>query len=186
MVGSWCNMEGSGMVGDRHGMDGGGVVEGGCMVGNCMVSNRVVNRGSMVSNRVVDGSSMVSNRVVSNGVVSNSVVRCSMVNNRMVRVRVSHNVRWDNVSVLVQDGFGQVGIEQGVCVETVEGDGRAAVDCVPELAPGVKIRKLKRCRRAFSPEQVLIEECPVGADEPGSLRSVPSVVANPVRLGNGD
>merc|ERR1719458_848448 len=61
---------------------------------------------------------------------------------------MSHDRRWDNVSVLVQDGFWQVGIEQGVGVEAVEGDGRAAVDCVPELTP----------------EQVLIEECSVVAD----------------------
>ena len=99
------------------------------MVGNCMVD-----RGGMVTNSVVDGSSMV----------SNSMVGCSMVNNCMVGVRMSHNRRWDNVSVLVQDGFGQVGIEQGVSVEAVEGDGRAAVDCVPELAPGVKVRKVER------------------------------------------
>merc|ERR1719291_1577566 len=89
-----------------------------------------------------------------------------MVGNCMVGVRMSHNRRWDNVSVLVQDGFGQVGIEEGVSVEAVEGDGRAAVNCVPELAP----------------EQVLIEECAVGADEARSLRSVPSVVANAIRL----
>merc|ERR1719222_684313 len=119
------------------------------MVGNCMVD-----RGSMMSNSVVDGGSMVSN---------------SMVSNRMVGVRVGHNRRWDNVSVLVQDGFGQVGVEQGVCVEAVQGDGSAAVDCVPELAP----------------EQVLVEECPVGADEASSLRSVPSVVAHPIRLTSG-
>merc|ERR1719382_1976954 len=130
MVSSWCNMEGSGVVGDCHRMDGGGVVEGGCMVGNCMVD------------------------------------RCSMVDNSVVGVRMSHNRRWDNVSVLVQDGFGQVGIEEGVSVEAVEGDGRAAVNCVPELAP----------------EQVLIKECAVGADEACSLRSVPSVVANAIRL----
>ena len=116
------------MVGDCHGMDGGGVVEGGCVVGNGMVD-----RGSMVSNSVVDGGSMM----------SNSMVGCSMVDNRMVGVRVSHNRRWDNVSVLVEDGFGQVGVEQGVCVEAVQGDGRAAVDCVPELAPGLKMRKLE-------------------------------------------
>ena len=138
MVDSWCNMEGSVVVRDRHRMDGGCVVEGGCMVGNCMV-----NRGSMVSNGVVDGGSMMSNGMVdgSNGMVSNSMVSngmvgCSMVDNRMVGVRVGHNRRWDNVSVLVEDGFGQVGVEQGVCVEAVQGDGRAAVDCVPELAPG--------------------------------------------------
>ena len=128
MVDSWCNVEGSGMVGDCHRMDGGGVVEGGCMVGNCMVD-----RGSMVSNSVVDGSSMV----------SNSMVGCSMVDNCVVGVRMSHNRRWDNVSVLVEDGFGQVGVEQGVCVEAVQGDGRAAVDRVPELAPGLKVRKLE-------------------------------------------
>ena len=150
MVDSWCNVEGSGMVGDCHGMDGGGVVEGGCMVGNCMVD-----RGSMVSNSVVDGSSvvsngmvdggngMVSNGMVSNSMVSNAMVGCSMVDNRMVGVRVGHNRRWDNISVLVEDGFGQVGVEQGVCVEAVQGDGRAAVDCVPELAPGLKMRKLE-------------------------------------------
>merc|ERR550539_738531 len=125
------------------GVDGGGVVEGGCVVGNCMVD-----RGSMMSNSVVDW---------------------SMVDNSMVGGRVSHDRRWDNVSVLVEDGFGQVGVEQGVCVEAVQGDGRAAVDCVPELAP----------------EQVLVEECPVGADEASSLRSVPSVVAHPIRLTSG-
>merc|ERR550517_2348406 len=92
-----------------------------------------------------------------------------MVNNCMVGVRMSHNRRWDNVSVLVQDGFGQVGIEQGVSVEAVEGDGRTAVDRVPELTP----------------EQVLIEECSVGADEAGSLRSVPPVVADAIRLTSG-
>merc|ERR1719291_716064 len=151
MVSSWCNMEGCGVVWDCHRMDGGGVVEGGCMVGN-----RMMDRGSMVSNSVVDGSSMV----------SNSMVGCSMVDNCVVGVRMSHDRRWDNVSVLVEDGFGQVGIEQGVSVEAVEGDGRAAVNCVPELAP----------------EQVLIEECAVGADEARSLRSVPSVVANAIRL----
>ena len=123
MVDCWCNMEGSVVVRDRHRMDGGGVVEGGCMVGNCMV-----NRGSMVSNCMVDGS---------NGMVGNSMVRCRMVDNCMVGVRVSNHRRWDDVPVLVQDGFGQVWVEQGVCVETVEGDGSAAVDCVPELAPGV-------------------------------------------------
>merc|ERR550519_3251922 len=114
----------------------------------------MVDRGSVVSNSVVDGSSMV----------SNSMVGCSMVDNCVVGVRMSHNRRWDNVSVLVQDGFGQVGIEQGVSVEAVEGDGRAAVNCVPELAP----------------EQVLIKECAVGADKACSLRSVPSVVANSI------
>ena len=31
---------------------------------------------------------------------------------------------------------------------------------------------------------MLVEERPVGADEPGSLRSVPSVVADAIRLGN--
>ena len=66
-----------------------------------------------------------------------------MVDNRMVGVRVGHNRRWDNISVLVEDGFGQVGVEQGVCVEAVQGDGRAAVDRVPELAPGLKVRKLE-------------------------------------------
>merc|ERR1719500_1431476 len=121
------------MVGDRHGVDGGGVVEGGCVVGNCMVD------------------------------------RGSMMDNSMVGVRVSHDRRWDNVSVLVEDGFGQVGVEQGVCVEAVQGDGRAAVDRVPELAP----------------EEVLVEERPVGADEASSLRSVPSVVAHPIRLTSG-
>merc|ERR550532_194356 len=129
----------------------------------------------MVSNSMVDGSngmmssSMVSNTMVSNSMVGNSMVGCSMVDNGMVGVRMSHDRRWDNVSVLVEDGFGQVGVEQGVCVEAVQGDGRAAVDCVPELAP----------------EQVLVEECPVGADEASSLRSVPSVVAHPIRLTSG-
>merc|ERR1719341_2040356 len=77
--------------------------------------------------------------------------------------------RWDNVSVLIEDGLGQVWVEQGVCVEAVEGDGSAAVNCVPELAP----------------EQVLVEECSVGADEAGSLRSVPPVVADAIRLTSG-
>merc|ERR1711990_304718 len=105
---------------------------------------------------VVDGGSMV----------SNGVVGCSsVVDNCMVRVCVSHHRRWDYVAVLVQDGFWEVGVEQGVCIQTVEGDGRATVHCVPELAP----------------EQVLIEERPVGADETSSLRSVPSVVANAIR-----
>merc|ERR1719264_1438019 len=120
----------------------------------------------MMSNSVVDGGSMMSNGMVDG---SNGMVSSSMVDNRMVGVRVGHDRRWDNVSVLVQDGFGQVGVEQGVCVEAVQGDGRAAVDCVPELAP----------------EQVLVEECPVGADEASSLRSVPSVVAHPIRLTSG-
>ena len=134
------------MVGDRHGVDGGGVVEGGCVVGNCMVD-----RGSMMSNSVVDGSNgmvsngMVSSAMVSNAMVSNSMVGRSMVDNSMVGVRVSHDRRWDNVSVLVQDGFGQVGIEQGVSVEAVEGDGSAAVNCVPELTPDlIKIRQLEK------------------------------------------
>merc|ERR1719397_1940428 len=140
MVGGWSNVEGSGMVGDCHGMDGCGMVEGGCMGGNGMVD-----RGCVVSSRVVG---------------------CSMVDHRMVGVRMGNHRGWDNVSVLVQDGFWQVWVEQGVCVETVEGDGSAAVNCVPELAP----------------EQVLVEECSVGADEAGSLRSIPSVVADAIRL----
>merc|ERR1719411_1974831 len=138
MVGSRCNMEGS-------------VVEGSCMVGNCMVGNW----GSVVSHGMVDRS---------DGMVSNSMVRSGVVNNPVVRVSVSHH--WDGVAVLVQDGLGQVRVEQGVGVEAVEGDGCAAVDCVPELTP----------------EQVLIEECSVGADEAGSLRSVSSVVADAIRL----
>ena len=129
----WSYMVRRGMVRYGYRMDGGGVVEGGCVVGNCMVDRSMVDRGSMVSNSVVDGSSMM----------SNAMVGYSMVDNCMVGVRVSHDRRWDNVSVLVQDGFGQVGIEQGVCVETVEGDGSAAVNCVPELAPGFKMRKLE-------------------------------------------
>ena len=131
VVDSWCNMEGSGVLGDCHRMDGCGMVEGGCMVSNSMVG-----RGSMVSNSVVHGSSMV----------SNGMVGCSMVDNGMVRVSVSHHRWWDNVSVLIQDGFWEVGVEQGVCIETVERDSSAAVDCVPELAPGedsIKIRKLE-------------------------------------------
>merc|ERR1712083_854438 len=43
MVGSRCNMEGSGVVGDCHGMDGCGVVEGSCMVSNSVVRSSVVN-----------------------------------------------------------------------------------------------------------------------------------------------
>ena len=114
------NMEGSWVVGDRHRMDGCGMVEGGCMVSNSMVG-----RGSMVGN---------------------GMVGCSVVDNRMVRVGVSHHSWWDDVSVLVEDGFWEVGVEQGVCIETVERDSRAAVNCVPELAPGgdsIKIRKLE-------------------------------------------
>merc|ERR1719278_2181534 len=127
MVGSRCNMEGRGVVGDCHWMDGCGMVEG-------------------------------------SGMVSNSMVRSGVVNNPVVRVSVSHH--WDGVAVLVEDGLGQVRVEQGVGVEAVEGDGRAAVDCVPELTP----------------EQVLIEECSVGADKAGSLGSVSSVVADAIRL----
>merc|ERR1719507_1450596 len=135
-----------------------------------MVSNSVVDGSSVVSNGMVDGGNgMVSNGMVSNSMVSNAMVGCSMVDNRMVGVCVGHNRRWDNISVLVEDGFGQVGVEQGVCVEAVQGDGRAAVDRVPELAP----------------EEVLVEERPAGADEASSLRSVPSVVAHPIRLTSG-
>ena len=121
MVGSRCNMEGSGVVGDCHRMDGCGVVEGSCVVGNSMVD-----RGSVVSHGMVDRS---------DGMVSNSMVRSGVVNNPVVRVSVSHH--WDGVAVLVQDGLGQVRVEQGVGVEAVEGDGRAAVDCVPELTPEI-------------------------------------------------
>merc|ERR1719397_1563522 len=160
MVGGWSNMEGSGVVGDCHGMDGCGMVEGSCMVGNGMM-----NRSSMVGNRMGGWSCMVGNGMVNRGcVVSNRVVGCSMVG-----VRMGNHRRWDNVSVLVQDGFWQVWVEQGICVEAVEGDGSAAVNCVPELAP----------------EQVLVEECSVGANEAGSLRSVPSVVADAIRLTSG-
>merc|ERR1719420_1170250 len=177
MVDSWCNMEGSVVVRDRHRMDGGGVVEGGSMMSNSMVnrgsmSNSMMDRSSMVSNSMVDGSNcMVGNSMVngSNSMVSNSMVGYRMVGNCMVGVRVSNHRRWDDVPVLVEDGFGKVGVEQGVCVETVEGDGCTAVHCVPELAP----------------EQVLIEKCSVGADEASSLRSVPSVVTNPIGLTSG-
>merc|ERR1719397_1261618 len=89
MVGGWSNMEGSGMVWNCHGMDGCGVVEGGTMVGNSMM-----NRSNMVGNRMVGWSCMVGN--------------C------MVDVRMGDHRRWDNVSVLVQDGFWQVWVEQGV------------------------------------------------------------------------
>ena len=108
-------------------------MEGSCMVGNCVVGNW----GSMVGNSMVDRGSVVSNGMVdrSDGMVSNSMVRSGVVNNPMVRVSVSHH--WDGVAVLVQDGLGQVRVEQGVGVEAVEGDGRAAVDCVPELTPGI-------------------------------------------------
>ena len=130
MVGGWSNVEGSGVVGDCHGMDGCGVVEGSCMVGNrmvgwsCMVGNRMVDRG---------------------GMVGNGMVGCSMVDHRMVGVRMGDHRRWDNVSVLIEDGLGQVWVEQGICVETVEGDGSAAVNCVPELTPDlIKIRKLEK------------------------------------------
>merc|ERR1719397_2089261 len=144
MVGGWSNMEGSGVVGDCHGMDGCGMVEGSCMVGNGMM-----NRSSMVGNRMVGWS--------------------CMVGNSMVDVRMGNHRRWDNVSVFVQDGFWQVWVEQGICVEAVEGDGSAAVNCVPELTP----------------EQVLIEECSVGANEAGSLGSVPPVVADAICLTSG-
>ena len=93
-------------------------MEGGCMVGNCMV-----NRG---------------------GVVGNGMVGCSMVDHCMVGVCMGHHRGWDHVSIFVQDGFWQVWVEQGVCVEAVEGDGSAAVYCVPELAPGVEVRQLER------------------------------------------
>lgn len=165
MVGSWCNMEGSGVVGNCHGMDGCGVVEGSCMVGNGMM-----NRSSMVGNCMVRLGCMVGNSMVDRGgVVSNSMVGCSVVDHCMVGVRMGDHRRRDNVSILIQDGFWQVWVEQGVCVEAVEGDSCAAVNCVPELTP----------------EQVLIEECSVGADEAGSLGSVPPVVADAIRLTSG-
>merc|ERR1719397_1015783 len=154
MVGSWSNVEGSGMVRDCHRMDGCGVVEGSCMVGNGMM-----NRSSMVGNRMVGWGCMV----------GNSMVGRSMVDNRMVGVRMGDHRRRDHVSVLVQDGFWQVWVEQGICVEAVEGDSSAAVNCVPELAP----------------EQVLIEKCSVGADKASSLRSVSPIVANAIRLTSG-
>ena len=140
MVGSWSNVEGSGMVRDCHRMDGCGMVEGSCMVGNGMM-----NRSSMVGNRMVGWSCMVGNCMVDRGcVVCNGVVGRSMVDHRVVGVRMGNHRGWDNVSILVQDGLGQVWVEQGVCVEAVEGDGSAAVNCVPELAPDlIKIRKLK-------------------------------------------
>merc|ERR1719234_1749352 len=122
------------------------------MVGNSMVGNSMMNRSCMVGNSMVERG----------GVVGNGVVGCGMVDHRMVGVCIGEDRRWDNVSVLIQDGFWQVRVEQGVCVEAVEGDRCAAVNCVPELAP----------------EQVLIEECSVGADKAGSLRSVPPIVAN--------
>merc|ERR1712066_801434 len=109
-------MEGSWGVGDCHGMDGRGMVGGSCMVGNSMVD-----RGSVVSHGMVDRS---------DSMVSNSMMRSGVMNNPMVRVSVSHH--WDGVAVLVQDGLGQVRVEQGVGVEAVEGDCCAAVDCVPE------------------------------------------------------
>merc|ERR1719397_1129612 len=162
MVGSWSNVEGSGMVWNCHGMDGCGMVEGGCMVGNGMM-----NRSSMVGNSMVGWGCMVRNCMVDRGsMVGNRMVGCSMVDHCVVGVRMGDHRRWDNVSILVQDGLGQVWVEQGVCVEAVEGDSSAAVNCVPELAP----------------EQVLIEECSVWADEAGSLRSVPPVVANAICL----
>merc|ERR1719397_923267 len=165
MVGSWCNMEGSGVVGDCHGMDGCGMVEGGSMVGNGMMK-----RSSMVGNGMVDWGCMVGNRMVGwGGVVGNGMVGCSMVDHRVVGVCMGDHRRWDNVSVLIQDGFWQVWVEQRVCIEAVEGDGSAAVNCVPELTP----------------EQVLIEECSVGANKAGSLRSVPPVVANAIGLTSG-
>ena len=86
----------------------------------------VGNWGSVVSNSMMDRS---------DGMVSNSMVRSGVVNNPVVRVSVSHH--WDGVAVLVQDGLGQVRVEQGVGVEAVEGDGCAAVDCVPELTPEI-------------------------------------------------
>ena len=92
------------------------------MVGNCVVGNW----GSVVSHGMMDRS---------DGMMSNSMVRSGVVNNPVVRVSVSHH--WDGVAVLVQDGLGQVRVEQGVGVEAVEGDGCAAVDCVPELTPGI-------------------------------------------------
>merc|ERR1719430_2140232 len=102
-------------------------------------------------------------------VVCNGMVGCSMVDHCVVGVRMGNHRGWDNVSILVQDGFWQVWVEQGVCVEAVEGDGSAAVNCVPELAP----------------EQVLIEKCSVGADKASSLRSVPPIVTNAIRLTSG-
>ena len=105
------------------------MVEGGCMVGNGMM-----NRSCMMGNGMMGWG----------GMVGNGMVGCSMVDHRMVGVRMGNHRRWDNVSVFIQDGFWQVWVEQGVCVEAVEGDGSAAVNCVPELAPGlIKIRKLK-------------------------------------------
>ena len=133
MVGSRCNMEGSGVVGDCHWMDGCGMVEGSCMVGNCVVGNW----GSVVGNSMVDRGSVVSHGMVdrSDSMVSNSMMRSGVMNNPMVMVSVSHH--WDGVAVLVQDGLGQVRVEQRVGVEAVEGDGCAAVDCVPELTPEI-------------------------------------------------
>merc|ERR1719312_1831510 len=84
MVDCWCNMEGSGVVGEGHRMEGCGMGEGGCMVSNSMVG-----RGSMVGNSVVHGSSMM----------SNGMVGCSVVDNRVVRVSVSHHRWWNDVSV---------------------------------------------------------------------------------------
>merc|ERR1719397_1860843 len=70
---------------------------------DCMVGNSMVNRG---------------------GVVGNGMVGCSMVDHRVVGVRMGNHRGWDNVSILVQDGLGQVWVEQRRClVEQGEGGG---------------------------------------------------------------
>jgi len=61
--------------------------------------------------------------MVSNSMVGNSMVGLGMVNNSMAMVRISmvDSMRHgDGVSVLVEDGLGEVGVLQGVGVQFVE------------------------------------------------------------------
>ena len=108
------------------------LVEGSCVVGHsvrdwsCMVGNGMMHWGRMMSNGMVEWSSMMSDSMVN---------RRSMMDHSMVWVSMSHNWRRDGVAILIEDGFGQVWVEEGVGVEAVEGHCCAAVHRVPELAP---------------------------------------------------
>merc|ERR1719431_923717 len=146
-----------------------------------MVSYGMVNRCnmcSMMSNSVVSNRcnsmmcySMVSNwcNSMRNCMVSNTMVGSSM-DHSMVRVGVVDSMRYrDGVAVFIKNGLGGVGVEEGVGVQGVEGDGGAAVDVMPELAA----------------EEVLVKQGAVGTDESCTLRPVPAVLTHPVGLAAG-
>jgi hypothetical protein len=96
---------------------------------------------------MVEGGRMVDYRMVWSGMVGPMGLR-----------------QW--TAIFVQVWFRKVGIFKGVGIQTVEGDGLAAVHVVPKITG----------------ELVLVEQSPVWTDEAGALRAVPPIVAHSVGL----